>query len=231
MTMYQQYYLENLYPLQAAIIQIVNGRTDPFYLTGGTALSRGYLNHRYSANLVFFTNNNPSFIKACDSALKGLKGEGFKIKDDASNLPYFIRKIIFAKGMSNPISIQVDFINDIAVHFGGIINHPSLGRLDNLQNILTNKLCAVLERNEARDVIDIWAICKKLDFSWADILREADMKSESIDSRNISGTILSLPEKEFDNIKWVSKPLFKDFQNDIETIVRDMDTLGRNSIA
>ena len=133
--------------------------------------------------------------------------------------------------MSNPISIQVDFINDIAVHFGGIINHPSLGRLDNLQNILTNKLCAVLERNEARDVIDIWAICKKLDFSWADILREADMKSESIDSLNISGTILSLPEKEFDNIKWVSKPLFKDFQNDIETIVRDMDTLGRNSIA
>jgi predicted nucleotidyltransferase component of viral defense system len=29
----------------------------PFYLTGGTALGRFYLNHRYSEDLDFFTDN------------------------------------------------------------------------------------------------------------------------------------------------------------------------------
>jgi predicted nucleotidyltransferase component of viral defense system len=35
----------------------------PFYLTGGTALGRFYLNHRYSEDLDFFVNNNPDFAK------------------------------------------------------------------------------------------------------------------------------------------------------------------------
>jgi len=30
----------------------------PFYLTGGTALSRGYFNHRYSDDLDLFVNNH-----------------------------------------------------------------------------------------------------------------------------------------------------------------------------
>jgi len=34
-----------------------------FYLTGGTVLSRAYLNHRYSDDLDFFVNQNPNFEK------------------------------------------------------------------------------------------------------------------------------------------------------------------------
>jgi hypothetical protein len=35
----------------------------PFYLTGGTALGRFYLNHRYSEDIDFFVNANPDFNK------------------------------------------------------------------------------------------------------------------------------------------------------------------------
>ena len=35
----------------------------PFYLTGGTALGRFYLNHRYSEDLDFFVNADPEFSK------------------------------------------------------------------------------------------------------------------------------------------------------------------------
>jgi predicted nucleotidyltransferase component of viral defense system len=35
----------------------------PFYLTGGTALGRFYLNHRYSEDLDFFMNAGPGFSK------------------------------------------------------------------------------------------------------------------------------------------------------------------------
>ena len=33
-----------------------------FYLTGGTAISRGYFNHRYSDDLDFFMNANNNFL-------------------------------------------------------------------------------------------------------------------------------------------------------------------------
>ncbi len=37
-----------------------------FYLTGGTALGRFYLNHRYSEDLDFFLNNDPLFSQYID---------------------------------------------------------------------------------------------------------------------------------------------------------------------
>jgi len=38
----------NLYPLQDGVLRIVQGLALPFYLTGGTALSRHYFAHRHS---------------------------------------------------------------------------------------------------------------------------------------------------------------------------------------
>ena len=230
MITYQHYYLENLYPFQDEIIRIVNGRTDQFYLTGGTALSRGYLNHRYSDDLDFFTNNNPAFYDSCNSALKGLCEAGYEVSFDKKVSDRFVRKVIFSKNKISPLTIQVDFINDVDAHFGNIINHPVLFRLDSLQNILSNKLCALLGRNEAKDVVDLWAICKKLDFSWADVLNEAESKDGSIDSMYISGLIQSFPEKEFNGVHWVSRPSFSIFMKDIETIAKDMNALASNSV-
>jgi len=40
-----QYYEENLYPLQDGVLNIINRSGTDFFLTGGTALSRGYYHH------------------------------------------------------------------------------------------------------------------------------------------------------------------------------------------
>ncbi|MGI5097497.1 nucleotidyl transferase AbiEii/AbiGii toxin family protein [Treponema socranskii] len=53
-TSYSDYYEENLYGLQNGVLNIVKNLDVPFYLTGGTALSRGYYHHRYSDDLDFF---------------------------------------------------------------------------------------------------------------------------------------------------------------------------------
>ncbi|MGD2089262.1 MAG: nucleotidyl transferase AbiEii/AbiGii toxin family protein [Candidatus Aminicenantes bacterium] len=50
---YKQYYKE-LYVIQDAVFKIVEAYD--FYLTGGTALSRFYLNHRYWDDLDFFVH-------------------------------------------------------------------------------------------------------------------------------------------------------------------------------
>lgn len=44
-----EHYNNVLYPLQDKVFPLFNDT--PFYLTGGTALSRGYFNHRYSDDL------------------------------------------------------------------------------------------------------------------------------------------------------------------------------------
>jgi predicted nucleotidyltransferase component of viral defense system len=50
------FYLNVLYPLQDAVLKVINAADTEFYLTGGTASSRGYLNHRFSDDLDFFVN-------------------------------------------------------------------------------------------------------------------------------------------------------------------------------
>ncbi|MDR1421306.1 MAG: nucleotidyl transferase AbiEii/AbiGii toxin family protein, partial [Coriobacteriales bacterium] len=51
-----EYYEEKLYPLQDGIANVVQSCKTPFYLTGGTALSRIYYAHRFSDDLDFFVN-------------------------------------------------------------------------------------------------------------------------------------------------------------------------------
>ena len=47
-----------LYLLQDKFLEWWISLNLPFYLTGGTALGRFYLNHRYSEDLEFFINAN-----------------------------------------------------------------------------------------------------------------------------------------------------------------------------
>ena len=55
--MQETYYIDKLYPFQDEILKIIEDLNLDFYLTGGTALGRCYLNHRYSDDLDFFVND------------------------------------------------------------------------------------------------------------------------------------------------------------------------------
>jgi len=49
--MSKKYYTNNLYPFQDLVLKLIARVDDTFYLTGGTALGRHYLKHRYSEAL------------------------------------------------------------------------------------------------------------------------------------------------------------------------------------
>jgi predicted nucleotidyltransferase component of viral defense system len=57
----EKYYQNKVYPLQDEVLRGIQDLNVDFYLTGGTALSRCYLNHRYSDDLDLFVNDNPKF--------------------------------------------------------------------------------------------------------------------------------------------------------------------------
>lgn len=69
----EKYYTEKLYPFQDGILNIVKRLNIPFYLTGGTALSRGYFHHRYSEDLDMFMNQRrdyASYVQALFAELE-----------------------------------------------------------------------------------------------------------------------------------------------------------------
>ena len=53
----------DIYRLQDKVLNKLTGRYGNLYLTGGSALGRFYLNHRYSDDLDLFTNADPDFGK------------------------------------------------------------------------------------------------------------------------------------------------------------------------
>ncbi|MGO9481854.1 MAG: nucleotidyl transferase AbiEii/AbiGii toxin family protein, partial [Candidatus Kryptoniota bacterium] len=61
MKLSEEFYREKLYPLQDGVLKIVRDLQLPFYLTGGTALSRHYLGHRFSDDLDLFVNADENF--------------------------------------------------------------------------------------------------------------------------------------------------------------------------
>lgn len=67
-----------LYQLQDKFLDWWKTLGKPFYLTGGTALWRFYLNHRYSEDLDFFINDSQEFPKLLDTIRKEL-GKNFQV--------------------------------------------------------------------------------------------------------------------------------------------------------
>ena len=61
-----------LYQVQDKLLLALKPLLSSFYLTGGIALGRFYLKHRFSEDLDFFTNQNNAFhslIKAIETSL------------------------------------------------------------------------------------------------------------------------------------------------------------------
>lgn len=97
--MLAEYYNNILYPLQDRITPLF--KDSPFYLTGGTALSRGYYNHRYSDDLDYFVNDHPDFqriterqIEKLEAVFEDIKKSLFDADSKAAGIaPLYVAKI------------------------------------------------------------------------------------------------------------------------------------------
>mgnify|MGYP001574549045 CR=1 FL=1 len=78
----KEYYFNKLYPLQDAVLTVIATCATDFYLTGGTALSRWYLHHRFSDDLYFFVNDADDFSDQVDRALTAITKSGIVLSVD-----------------------------------------------------------------------------------------------------------------------------------------------------
>jgi predicted nucleotidyltransferase component of viral defense system len=168
-----------------------------FYLTGGTALSRAYLKHRYSDDLDFFLNDADDFKEQVKTAVDSFKAEGLYF-DIGATSDAFLR----INAEKDEISLKIDFVNDVPFHYGEIEACDLYYRVDNWRNILSNKICA-LSRLEAKDVADIMFLSWRYRFNWEEIISEAREKDLWVEPLEVSKLVGDFPVDRFDTIKWI----------------------------
>ena len=217
----ETFYPDRIYPFQDKILQAVEAANLDFYLTGGTALGRCYLGHRYSDDLDFFVNDHKEFKKQCALAVDIFKNN-WKCNIETTSSS-FVRLFV----IEGSTSLKVDFVNDIPFHHGTFKNFTIFHRVDNWRNILSNKLCA-LSRLEAKDMADILFIAYQYDFEWEDILNEAREKDLWVEPLEVCRLIHSFPSRLMQKINWIVDVDFKKTNKDIQVLHDDI-FMGRSN--
>lgn len=193
--MLAEYYNNVLYPVQDKAIFAF--RETPFYLTGGTALSRGYYNHRYSDDLDYFVNYHADFQRIADVQVMKLQQVFIDTETDYKG-EYFYRVFVGKE------RLKIEMVNDVPSHIGTLVNHAVLGIIDSKENILANKITAIVDRSLPKDIVDIYFLLKD-GLSLRQSLLDAKSKAAGISPLLIAKIFAEFDYTIIDTeIKWVS---------------------------
>lgn len=159
----------SLYALQDSVLgEIFTSETD-FYLTGGTCLHRFHVPRRYSEDLDLFCSEPNLFREQARAVLKALHAMAMEISLQVDTRDFI--RILFNQ------TLKIDLVNDRLVHHGSYDRSPQGFRIDNIHNILTNKITAIIGRDEPKDVFDLLTIAGAVEVDWSEAVSRAREKA------------------------------------------------------
>lgn len=140
-------------PQQRELLKVVAGAPlfRDFFLTGGTCLSVFYLHHRVSHDLDFFTTGDLN-LAGMAPAIRAL------LRPDAilATAKHFFSCVV--------AGIKVDFVMDPLSsrreRHSVLVDEVAV-KVDDLDNIGPNKLCALISRGAPKDAIDCFVLYRE----------------------------------------------------------------------
>ena len=145
--------VDRLTSLQRDLLEAFFERESGFFLTGGAALAGFHLHHRETNDLDLFTDDPEVVERGHHVLLDAVDalGASWEIRQEA---PGFRRYVVERK----EDMVIVDLVLDRAVPVHP--DKPRIGkiRIDPADEILVNKLCALVGRAEIRDMVDVMAL-------------------------------------------------------------------------
>jgi hypothetical protein len=207
-----------LYDLQDSALNAISGLEHGFYLTGGTALGRGYYHHRYSEDLDFFANDAADFALWRDRCI-----EAIRRTTEASGilLDVVLREARFGRLMVHGAEpLKIEFINDVPCRIGQPWTHPELGRLDTRENILANKISALVDRDAPKDLADIFWLCCRDSLDILSAIEGAAGKAAGIFPPLVASALERGLGRGVPSVFWVQAPSADDFRRGIEGLVQ-----------
>jgi hypothetical protein len=138
--------------LQIKFLQAFFSKEDRFFLTGGAALAGFHLGHRETHDLDLLTLAD--VMEEGSAAVSEVAREMVAKVESIQTSPDFRRYVLTHESEA----IVIDLIRERVAQI--IPEKPMIGiiRVDPPEEILANKLCALLGRAEIRDLIDVRAL-------------------------------------------------------------------------
>lgn len=206
------YYFDVLYPFQDRVIKVISQVDTDFYLSGGTAASRGYLQHRFSDDLDYFVNDDSRFGLWADRLLQALNAQ-WKCEVIQKEERFARFNLIESTSM-----LKIELINDVPARVGKAQKHPTLGQIDNAENILANKITALLDRNEPKDLADIWGFCCLRGLSLQSAISNAQGKAAGVFPADLGRALCSVSKEDWQAIRWITAPSLDIFISDLNKL-------------
>ena len=223
--MSKNYFINNLYPFQDSVLKLIMKVDDTFYMTGGTALGRHYLKHRYSDDLDFFVNRESNFKQLANKIISELQNHFSEV--EIALLSEDFARIFVHNEEEYPLKIE--FVNDVLFHSGGIQSANFFHRIDSWENILSNKICA-LSRDEAKDIADLIFLSMKYAFTWETMINYARKKDTWVNEIEVSQLVYNFDTQRSTMINWIKKPEYENMQDVCKIIAKDIIDGGENSL-
>jgi len=207
------FYFDVLYPFQDRVIRAINQADTGFYLTGGTAASRGYLQHRFSDDLDYFVNDEDHFGLWVERVIQTL--------DKQWSCTVLTKEDRFARFniIQEQVSLKIELINDVPARVGAVQTHSILGRLDSAENILANKVTALLDREEPKDLADIWGFCCVKNLSLHAAITDAQSKAAGVFPADLGRVLCSVQKADWESVRWIQAP-------PVEVFISQLTQLG-----
>jgi len=208
------YYFEELYPLQDQALRLITGLGTGFHLTGGTAASRGYLQHRFSDDLDLFVNDDSRFGLWAERVVQiWTRAESWRVAI------LLRQERFFRLELTAPTAVlKIELINDVPARVGAPWLHPILGWLDTAENILANKVSALLDRQEPKDLADIWGFCCRRGLSLEAAITGAQGKAAGIFPADLARLLCSATRTDWQVIRWIEAPLPDQFVGELQRL-------------
>lgn len=172
---------------------------EQFYFTGGTVLSSFYLQHRYSEDLDFFSENKFDENAILEMVRSWAKKYQFTFTNQLSEVVS-----MFYLTFKNTKILKVDFgyYPYKRVEKGKIINGIEV---DSMLDIAINKLATVNQRSSVKDFVDLYYLLEK--FTIWDLIQGVKVKFRmEIDYWILSSDMFDVVDK-FDHMPRMIKPL------------------------
>lgn len=199
--------MKGLTELQSEILRRFFDRRTEFFLTGGAALVGFYLGHRDTHDLDLFTDGGS--LDEGVRALREIAAELGLAIETVRRDPAFQRFLVRGPGESLIVDLVRDEVPQLAAK--EIVRGV---RVDSAQEILANKLCALLSRVEVRDLVDVMVL-EESGLDPIAALPAAAAKDAGVTPSQLAWVLSSFPIPETDLPGGVSPADLRRFRDDL----------------
>jgi len=211
-------YWQRLYAVQDAAAAVLRTVQHEFCLTGDTALTRGYYVYRYSVGLDYFASDRDEFEvwrERCIAALQRAP-EGGWVAEVLRRDTRFGRVVLHAD-----IDLKIEFVNDVPCRCGTPVPHAQFGLIDSLENILSNKITALVDRAAPKDVADIFWLCCRAGLSLPAAMEGAHGKAAGIFPPLVAKRLHEARGRGVPEVLWLpeARPSAEEFSAGLEQLI------------